>query len=375
MPRSARSRSPPKRWSRTSRRSWTPSAGPSRRRRRAITSAPSPCRARWGPGSRWIRRAITYDPHQGAEAGGRDGARRPAAPYPDGVRDRLHGAQRRAHHRAAASPPRGGGRVRGREEHAGATGPGRGPGDRARAAPRRADGPGARRRRSRGGGQGADRLCQGAREAGDQGGAGGWADREPRADQAARGAALEAGAARPAGRGAPGAARRAGGGAAWLAVHDGGCPRGAPDEARGGRRFLTGREKQMATQTALSIDDLLDAIGNLSVVELAQLIDKFKEKFGVTIAAPAAAPAAGAGGAGAAAPVEEKTEFTVVLKSGGEKKIQVIKEVRAITSLGLKEAKDLVEGAPGTVKEGVSKQEAEEIKKKLEAQGAVVELK
>jgi large subunit ribosomal protein L7/L12 len=134
----------------------------------------------------------------------------------------------------------------------------------------------------------------------------------------------------------------------------------------------------MATQTGLSIDDLLDAIGNLSVVELAQLIDKFKDKFGVTIAAPAAAPAAGGaggGGAAAAAPAEEKTEFTVVLKSGGEKKIQVIKEVRAITSLGLKEAKDLVEGAPGTVKEGVSKQEAEEIKKKLEAQGAVVELK
>src|SRR5256712_7612693 len=92
---------------------------------------------------------------------------------------------------------------------------------------------------------------------------------------------------------------------------------------------------------------------------------------------PAApAPAAGGGGAvGAAAPVEEQTEFTVILKSGGEKKIQVIKEIRAITSLGLKEAKDLVEGAPGTVKEGVSKQEAEEIKKKLEAQGAVVELK
>ena len=136
----------------------------------------------------------------------------------------------------------------------------------------------------------------------------------------------------------------------------------------------------MATQTSLSIDDLLDAIGNLSVVELAQLIDKFKEKFGVTIAAPvAAAPAAGGAGGGAgggAAPAaEEKTEFTVVLKSGGEKKIQVIKEVRAITSLGLKEAKDLVEGAPGTVKEGVSKQEAEDIKKKLEAQGAVVELK
>jgi len=133
----------------------------------------------------------------------------------------------------------------------------------------------------------------------------------------------------------------------------------------------------MAIQTGLSIDDLLDAIGNLSVVELAQLIEKFKAKFGVTIAAPVAA--AGSGGAAAGGPsaavAEEQTEFTVILKSSGEKKIQVIKEVRAITSLGLKEAKDLVEGAPGTVKEGVSKQEAEEIKKKLEAQGAVVELK
>ncbi|MEX2157543.1 MAG: 50S ribosomal protein L7/L12 [Gemmatimonadales bacterium] len=127
----------------------------------------------------------------------------------------------------------------------------------------------------------------------------------------------------------------------------------------------------------MSKDDILEAIGNMSVFELAELIEAFKERFGVTIAAPAAAPAAGgAGAAAAAAPAaEEKTEFTVVLKAGGEKKIQVIKEIRAITSLGLKEAKDLVEGAPGTVKEGVSKQEAEEIKKKLEAQGAVVELK
>jgi len=132
----------------------------------------------------------------------------------------------------------------------------------------------------------------------------------------------------------------------------------------------------MATQT-MSKDDILEAIGNMSVFELSELIEAFKSKFGVTIAAPAAAPAGGAaaGGAAAAPAVEEKTEFTVVLKAGGEKKIQVIKEIRAITSLGLKEAKDLVEGAPGTVKEGVSKQEAEEIKKKLEAQGAVVELK
>lgn len=132
----------------------------------------------------------------------------------------------------------------------------------------------------------------------------------------------------------------------------------------------------MATQT-MSKDDILEAIGNMSVFELAELIEAFKSRFGVTITAPAATPAGGAApGAAAAAPAaEEKTEFTVVLKAGGDKKIQVIKEIRAITSLGLKEAKDLVEGAPGTVKEGVSKQEAEEIKKKLEAQGAVVELK
>src|SRR6266480_6891071 len=130
----------------------------------------------------------------------------------------------------------------------------------------------------------------------------------------------------------------------------------------------------MATQTQ-SKDEILEAIGNMWVFELAELIEAFKGRFGVTIAAPAAAPAGAAAGAAAAAPaVEEQTEFTVVLKAGGEKKIQVIKEIRAITSLGLKEAKDLVE-AGGVVKEGVSKQEADEIKKKLEAQGAVVELK
>src|SRR5512144_556986 len=130
----------------------------------------------------------------------------------------------------------------------------------------------------------------------------------------------------------------------------------------------------MATQTGLRKDEILEAIGNMSVFDLAELIEAFKSKFGVTIAAPAAAASAPAGAAAAAPAVEEQSEFTVVLKSGGEKKIQVIKEVRTITSLGLKEAKDLVE-AGGTVKEGVSKQEAEEIKKKLEAQGAVVELK
>ena len=127
----------------------------------------------------------------------------------------------------------------------------------------------------------------------------------------------------------------------------------------------------MSTST-LSNEAIIDAIGAKSVVELADLIDAFKTKFNVTVSA-AAAPAAG--GAGAAAAVEEKTEFAIVLKEGGAKKIQVIKVVREITSLGLKEAKDAVDNAPSVLKEGISKAEAEEIKKKLEDQGAEVELK
>jgi large subunit ribosomal protein L7/L12 len=127
----------------------------------------------------------------------------------------------------------------------------------------------------------------------------------------------------------------------------------------------------MSTST-LSNEAIIDAIGAKSVVELADLIDAFKTKFNVTVSA-AAAPAAG--GAGAAAAVEEKTEFAIVLKEGGAKKIQVIKVVREITSLGLKEAKDAVDNVPSTLKEGLTKAEAEEIKKKLEDQGATVELK
>ena len=128
--------------------------------------------------------------------------------------------------------------------------------------------------------------------------------------------------------------------------------------------------------TTISKDELLDAIGGMTVIELADFIEAFKAKFNVTIAAPVAAAAAGgAGGAAAAAPVEEKTEFSVVLKEAGAKKIQVIKVVREVTSLGLKEAKDLVDSPPSVVKEGVAKAEAEEIKKKLEEQGASVELK
>jgi large subunit ribosomal protein L7/L12 len=130
--------------------------------------------------------------------------------------------------------------------------------------------------------------------------------------------------------------------------------------------------------TTLSNEEILEAIGNKTVVELAELIEGFKTKFNVTIAAaaPAAAAAGGAGGgAAAAAPVEEQTEWTVVLKEGGAKKIQVIKVVREVTSLGLKEAKDAVDNVPSNIREGVSKAEAEEIKKKLEEQGAVVELK
>ncbi len=130
----------------------------------------------------------------------------------------------------------------------------------------------------------------------------------------------------------------------------------------------------MATKT-LGKDEILDAIGHMSVVDLADLIEAFKEKFNVTIAAAPVAAAPGAGDAGAAAAAEEQTEFTVVLQAAGAKKIQVIKAVREVTSLGLKEAKDLVDSAPSPVREDISKEEANTIKAKLEEQGATVELK
>jgi large subunit ribosomal protein L7/L12 len=133
----------------------------------------------------------------------------------------------------------------------------------------------------------------------------------------------------------------------------------------------------MANAT-LSKDEILEAIGNMSVFELAELIEAFKSKFNVTIAAApvgGAAPAAGGGAAAAAPAAEEQTEFAVTLKEAGAKKIQVIKVVREVTGLGLKEAKDLVDGSPQTVKAGVSKDEANTIKTKLEEQGATVEVK
>ena len=117
------------------------------------------------------------------------------------------------------------------------------------------------------------------------------------------------------------------------------------------------------------LNKIIDELSNLTVVEAAELSKQLEEKWGVTAAAAVAAPAAAA-----AAPAEEKDEFTIVLASAGDKKINVIKEVRAITTLGLKEAKDLVEGAPKEIKSGVNKKDAEEIKKKLEAAGAKVEL-
>ena len=120
------------------------------------------------------------------------------------------------------------------------------------------------------------------------------------------------------------------------------------------------------------LNKIIDELSSLTVVEAAELSKQLEEKWGVTAATVATAPAAGAGGA---APAEEKDEFTIVLAAAGDKKINVIKEIRAVTSLGLKEAKDLVEGAPKEVKSNVNKKEAEEIKKKLEAAGAKVELK
>ena len=121
------------------------------------------------------------------------------------------------------------------------------------------------------------------------------------------------------------------------------------------------------------LNKIVDELSKLTVVEAAELSKQLEEKWGVTAAAAVAAPAAGAAAGGA--PAEEKDEFTIVLASAGDKKINVIKEVRAITTLGLKEAKDLVEGAPKEIKSGVNKKDAEEMKKKLEAAGAKVELK
>jgi len=124
-----------------------------------------------------------------------------------------------------------------------------------------------------------------------------------------------------------------------------------------------------------NLEKIVDELSSLTVLEAAELAKLLEAKWGVSAAAAVAVAAAPAAGAAAAAPVEEKTEFTVVLAAAGEKKIEVIKEVRAITSLGLKEAKDLVEGAPKPLKEGVSKEEAEKIKAALEKVGAKVELK
>ena len=127
---------------------------------------------------------------------------------------------------------------------------------------------------------------------------------------------------------------------------------------------------------SISRQELIDSLANMTVLELSQLIKDLEEKFGVSAAAPMAMAAVAAPAAAAAAPVEEeKTEFDVVLTVCGPNKIQVIKEVRAITSLGLKEAKEAVENVPNTLKEAISKAEAEEVKKKLEAQGATVEVK
>ncbi len=127
---------------------------------------------------------------------------------------------------------------------------------------------------------------------------------------------------------------------------------------------------------ALSKDDILNAIAEMSVMDVVELVSAMEEKFGVTAAAAvAAAPVAAAGGDAGAGAAVEKDEFDVVLASAGDKKVNVIKVVRGVTSLGLKEAKDLVDGAPNTIKEGASKDEAEDIKKQLEEAGASVELK
>jgi len=134
--------------------------------------------------------------------------------------------------------------------------------------------------------------------------------------------------------------------------------------------------KEVKVELTKKMQDVMDTIGSMTVLELADFVKALEDKFGVSAAAPVAVAAAGAGAsAGGAAAAEEKTTFNVVLASAGANKINVIKELRTLTSLGLKEAKDLVDGAPKTIKEGATKEEAEKIKKQLEAAGAKIELK
>jgi len=134
-------------------------------------------------------------------------------------------------------------------------------------------------------------------------------------------------------------------------------------------------EKETKVELTEKMKKIMETIEAMTVIELADLVKALEDKFGVTAAAPVAVAAAGAAPGAAAAPAEEKSVFTVVLASTGTNKIQVIKELRALTSLGLKEAKDLVDGAPKTIKEGATKDEAEKIKKQLETAGAKIELK
>jgi len=136
-----------------------------------------------------------------------------------------------------------------------------------------------------------------------------------------------------------------------------------------------GVKSEESAPVSEKVQKILDLVGELTLIEASELVSAFEEKFGVSAAAPVAAMGMAPAGGAAAAPEEEKTEFDVVLKSFGEKKIQVIKVVRTLTSLGLKEAKDLVEGAPKAVKEGIPKDEAEKVKAQLEEVGASVELK
>ena len=137
---------------------------------------------------------------------------------------------------------------------------------------------------------------------------------------------------------------------------------------------MAGNLKILEYKMALTKDDVVNFLSNMPVIELAEMIKTLEEKWGVSAAAPVAIAAAGAGGA-AAAPVEEKTAFDVILTDAGANKINVIKEVRAVTGLGLKEAKDLVEGAPKAIKEGASKEEAAKIKEVVEKAGAKVTIK
>src|SRR4029453_4154474 len=334
------------------------------------TSSRRPSRARQGYG-----RAHSREGPERREPAGAPGHRQ------DGGADRIPGAHRAPDLRSAQAAEGGVGRIQGGEEPSGAAcreGPGPGP---ARRPLQRPHPPRVHPQGSGAGGQGAADVRAGQSAPPDQAGIRGRQGPAARRAEGAGGSALEGRVAEPAGRGPAGTGLAVG-----VAPHRAAAGAGAgPGSAEQERRPVVdgvavnhkAEHSQEAGEMAANIEEIAEKLDSLTLLEAAQLSKLLQEKWGVSAAAAVAvaAPAAGGAAAGGAAAAEEKTEFDVMLNAAGDKKIQGIKVVRELTGLGLKEAKDLVDGAPKAVKEKVAKAEAADMKKKLEEVGATAEVK